>query len=76
MHLHFVHISAIVRQRGGDSDEDFRPQLPRHRHNYLPNGGKLEVAQQMAGHESARTTGLYDRRNDTVALDQAERIAY
>src|SRR5215210_454919 len=29
---------------------------------YLQNGGKLEVAQQMAGHESARTTGLYDRR--------------
>lgn len=24
----------------------------------------------MAGHESARTTGLYDRRNDTVALDR------
>lgn len=29
---------------------------------YLQNGGKLEIAQQMAGHESARTTGLYDRR--------------
>jgi site-specific recombinase XerD len=27
---------------------------------YLQNGGKLEVSQQMAGHESARTTGLYD----------------
>jgi site-specific recombinase XerD len=35
---------------------------------YLQNGGKLEVAQQMAGHESARTTGLYDRRNDSVAF--------
>jgi integrase/recombinase XerD len=43
---------------------------------YLQNGGKLEVAQQMAGHESARTTGLYDRRNDDVALDEVERIAY
>ena len=43
---------------------------------YLKNGGKLEVAQQMAGHESARTTGLYDRRNDSVALDEVERIAY
>ena len=31
---------------------------------YSRNGGKLEVAQQMANHESARTTGLYDRRND------------
>lgn len=43
---------------------------------YLQNGGKLEVAQQMAGYESARTTGLYDRRNDSVALDEIERIAY
>jgi integrase/recombinase XerD len=43
---------------------------------YLQNGGKLEVAQQMAGHESARTTGLYDRRNDAVELDEIERIAY
>jgi integrase/recombinase XerD len=43
---------------------------------YLQNGGKLEVAQQMAGHESARTTGLYDRRNDSVALDEVERIAF
>lgn len=28
---------------------------------YLRNGGKLEIAQQMANHEPARTTGLYDR---------------
>jgi integrase/recombinase XerD len=43
---------------------------------YLQNGGKLEIAQQMAGHESARTTGLYDRRNDEIALDEVERIAF
>ena len=43
---------------------------------YLTNGGKLEVAQQMAGHESARTTGLYDRRNDSIALDEVERVVY
>ena len=41
---------------------------------YLRNGGKLEVAQQMANHESARTTGLYDRRGDGVSLDEVERI--
>lgn len=41
---------------------------------YLRNGGKLEVAQEMANHESARTTGLYDRRNDQVSLDEVERI--
>ena len=41
---------------------------------YLRNGGKLEVAQQMANHASAKTTGLYDRRNDQVSLDEVERI--
>jgi site-specific recombinase XerD len=41
---------------------------------YLKNGGKLEIAQQMANHESARTTGLYDRRNDDVSLDEVEKI--
>ncbi len=41
---------------------------------YLRNGGKLEVAQQMANHESARTTGLYDRRNDQVSPDEVEWI--
>ena len=41
---------------------------------YLKNGGKLEIAQQMANHESARTTGLYDRRSDDVSLDEVERI--
>ena len=41
---------------------------------YLKNGGRLEIAQQMAAHESARTTGLYDRRNDEVSLDEVERI--
>ena len=43
---------------------------------YLQNGGKLEIAQQMAGHESAHTTSLYDRRDDQIALDEVERIAY
>lgn len=41
---------------------------------YLKNGGKLEIAQRMANHESARTTGLYDRRDDQVSLDEVERI--
>lgn len=42
---------------------------------YLKNGGRLEVAQQIAAHESSRTTGLYDRRGDDVSLDEVERIA-
>ncbi len=41
---------------------------------YLGNGGKLEIAQQMANHESSRTTGLYGRRSDQVSLDEVERI--
>ena len=41
---------------------------------YLENGGLLELAQRMANHESARTTGLYDRRNDEISLDEIERI--
>lgn len=41
---------------------------------YLRNGGRMEVAQQMAEHESARTTGLYDRRGDQVTIDEVERI--
>jgi integrase len=41
---------------------------------YLRNGGKLEIAQAMANHESSRTTGLYDRREDQVSLDEVERI--
>jgi integrase/recombinase XerD len=41
---------------------------------YLKNGGKLETAQHMAGHESPRTTGLYDQRSDDVSLDEVEQI--
>lgn len=43
---------------------------------YLKNGGKLEHAQQIAAHESPRTTKLYDRREDEVTLDEVERIVF
>jgi integrase/recombinase XerD len=42
--------------------------------DYLKNGGRIEVAQRMAGHSNSKTTGLYDRRNDDVSLDEVERI--
>jgi integrase len=42
---------------------------------YLENGGRLEHAQRIAAHESARTTKLYDRTSDAVSLDEIERIA-
>jgi len=35
-----------------------------------------ESAIRNAGHESALTTGLYHRRNDSVALDEVERVVY
>jgi integrase/recombinase XerD len=41
---------------------------------YLGNGGTLERAQQIAGHESPRTTKLYDRTSDDITLDEIERI--
>jgi hypothetical protein len=40
---------------------------------YLRNGSKLEIAQQMASHESARTT-VYDRRQDQLSYDEVERM--
>jgi len=42
---------------------------------YLLNGGTLEHAQEIAAHSSAKTTKLYDRRNDEITLDEIERIA-
>jgi hypothetical protein len=41
---------------------------------YLLNGGLLKYAKQMAAHESAPMTKLYERRNDQVTLDHVERI--
>jgi len=41
---------------------------------YLMNDELIETAQAIAGHESARTTGLYDRREDEVTLTEIERI--
>jgi integrase/recombinase XerD len=41
---------------------------------YLQNGGTLEHAQQIAAHESPRTTKLYDRTQQEISLDEVERI--
>jgi len=43
---------------------------------YLLNGGTIEKAQQIAAHESPRTTKLYDRTHDEIALDEVERIRF
>lgn len=44
--------------------------------NYLRNGGTVEKAQRMAAHESARTTGLYDRRTDELAVQEIEKVRF
>ena len=41
---------------------------------YLLNGGTLERAQAIAGHESPRTTKLYDRTADEVTIEDIEKI--
>ncbi|WP_435022730.1 tyrosine-type recombinase/integrase (plasmid) [Tundrisphaera sp. TA3] len=41
---------------------------------YLESGGTIEKAQQIAAHESPRTTKLYDRTSDQITLDEIERI--
>ena len=41
---------------------------------YLANGGALEHAQDMAAHESPRTTKLYDRTKERLTQDEVERI--
>jgi len=40
----------------------------------VPCGGTSETAQQIAGHESPRTTKLYARMDDEVTLGEIERI--
>ena len=41
---------------------------------YLESGGTIESAQKIANHRSPRTTKLYDRRGQSVTLDEIERI--
>ena len=78
--LEQANVHRMIQRRARDASIDTKISCHSFRATgittYLQNGGKLEVAQQMAGHESARTTGLYDRRDDTVALDEVERVVY
>jgi integrase len=41
---------------------------------HLANGGALEHAQEMAAHESPRTTKLYGRTKERLTQDEVERI--
>ncbi len=61
---------------GGPVRADLLPHLPGHRHHRLSrkNGGTIEHAQQIAAHDSPKTTKLYDRTSDQITLDEVERI--
>jgi integrase len=41
---------------------------------FLASGGTIEAAARIAGHESPRTTALYDRRNKDISIDEIEKI--
>ena len=41
---------------------------------YLRNGGVQEIVALIAGHESTRTTQLYNRTHEEVSLDEIERL--
>ena len=41
---------------------------------YLRNGGELETAARIAGHDSTRTTQIYDQFEQELTLDEIERI--
>jgi integrase/recombinase XerC len=70
---------AMIRRRAGGAD--IATKIGNHTFRatgitaYLKNGGTLERAAIMANHASTRTTQLYDRRADSVTLDEVERVA-
>jgi hypothetical protein len=41
---------------------------------HLANGSALEHAQEMAAHDSPRTTKLYDRTKERLTQDEVEQI--
>jgi len=63
------------RESGRHRNADWQSYFPRDRHHGVSKEPKLDVAQQIANHESPRTTKLYDRRQDEISLDEIERIA-
>jgi integrase len=44
--------------------------------DHLTNGGRIEVAPRMAGHSNAKTTGLYDQRNDDISVGKLRELGF
>jgi site-specific recombinase XerD len=69
---------AMVRRRGKDAG--IETAIGNHTFratgitDYLSNGGCIEVAQRMAGHANAKTTGLYGQRGDDISISEVERV--
>ena len=71
-------IGKLLSQRDGEEDQaagvggGLSPGVTCHTFratgitDYLENGGTIEHAQQIAAHESPRTTKLYDRTSDAI----------
>ena len=57
-------------------DLQLRPDVGLRRHAYLRDGGTLECAQAIAGHECACTTQLYDSAADDITAEDIERIRF
>jgi hypothetical protein len=56
---------SIFRRQGVDA-RDF----------HLPQRGTVEQGQQIAAHQSPRTTKLDDRTKNEISLDEVERIKF
>jgi hypothetical protein len=69
----------VLLRKGTQLHTDCRPRAERtaagrYRKPSLLDGGALEDAQEMAAHESPRTTKLYDRTKERLTQDEVERI--
>jgi len=71
------HVRYIVRRRASDAGIETTIGCHTFRAtritDYLTNGGCIEVAQRMAGHSNAKTTGQCGRRNDDIIVGEVER---
>jgi hypothetical protein len=66
-----VQLPALITEAGENASRRFFEFFTA----YLEAGGTIEKAQQIAAHESPKTTKLYDRTSDQITLDEIERIA-
>ena len=72
----------MIKAPAGTRGRPAHREISNHRRNcaatgitaYLRSGGNLETAARIVGHESTRTTQLYNRVHEEPSLDEIERI--